>query len=208
VVSVADAHGAAFATLVLGAYFLGTFPTAVLVARSKGHDVLHEGSGNPGATNVYRVAGRRAGAAVFAGDFLKGVLAAAAGALIEGRHTNLALALGTAAVVGHCLPVQRRFRGGKGVATAAGFALVVEPLIGLAAAAVWFTLLKLTHRASIASVTVAVAAPVAILLWRGPHTEAAVMGAVALFVVSRHWRNISRLLRGEESSLPGVGRSG
>src|SRR5687767_8973239 len=80
--------------LVVCAYLLGTFPTAVLVARSRGHDVTREGSGNPGATNVYRVAGRRAAVLVFAGDFLKGVLAAAAGLLVS---DNAALATGAAA---------------------------------------------------------------------------------------------------------------
>jgi glycerol-3-phosphate acyltransferase PlsY len=204
VVSVADAAVAKLA-LVGAAYLLGTFPTAVLVARSRGHDVLHEGSGNPGATNVYRVAGRRAAALVFAGDFLKGVIATAAGFALDGR--NLALAMGAAAVVGHCLPVTRRFKGGKGVATAAGFAAVIEPVIAIAAAVTWVAALKLTRRASIASLIVAVASAAAILVWRGPHTEAAVVIGVALFVVSRHWRNIARLARGEESSLR-VERSG
>ena len=192
---------AAAALLTLGAYLLGTFPTAVLVARSRGHDVLAEGSGNPGATNVYRVAGRRAAVATFAGDALKGVIPAAVGTLLTDPRSGLALAMGAAAVLGHCLPVTRRFKGGKGVATAAGMAVVIEPLIGLAAPLVWFAVLKLARRASIASLVTAIGAPVAVLATRGPGTEAAVLGAVSLFVISRHARNIARLVRGEESSI-------
>jgi glycerol-3-phosphate acyltransferase PlsY len=196
------AAGIGTAALTAGAYLLGTFPTAVLVGRQRGHDVMHEGSGNPGATNVYRLAGRRAAITVFAGDFAKGAIAAVGGALIDGRTSPLALAMGCAAVLGHCLPVTRRLKGGKGVATAAGFAMVIEPVIGLAAAVAWTAMAKLTKRASVASLAVALAAPIAILVWRGPGREAAVLGGVAVFVVSRHGRNIARLLRGEEAALP------
>jgi acyl phosphate:glycerol-3-phosphate acyltransferase len=200
---------AAAAALVAAAYAVGTFPTAVLVARSKGHDVTAEGSKNPGATNVYRIAGRKAAAKVFLGDAAKGALAAAVGLVLSsnGHRSVLALAMGAAAVVGHCLPATRRFNGGKGVATAAGFAAVVEPFVGLGAAVVWAVTAKATKRASLASLIVALAAPTAILVWRGPHLEAAVLGAVSLFVVTRHWRNIQRLIRGEESRLNRVERS-
>src|SRR5689334_17894800 len=99
------------------AYLAGMFPTARLVGGRTGHDPTHEGSGNPGASNVYRLAGRRAGAMVFLGDFAKGALAAGVGLAVGGRA--LGLACGAAAVAGHIAPVTRRFRGGKGVATAA-----------------------------------------------------------------------------------------
>lgn len=191
--------------VVVAAYFLGTFPTAVLVARAKGHDVTNEGSGNPGATNVYRVAGRRAAVTVFAGDFLKGVVAAGGGLLVS---RNVAFAAGAAAVVGHCYPVTRRFRGGKGVATAAGFTMVVAPVVAAAALVVWVALLKTTKRASLASIAVVLLGPLAVLALRGPHMEALVIALLALFIVLRHWRNIGRLLRGEESELRGVDRGG
>ncbi|MDQ1444907.1 MAG: acyl phosphate:glycerol-3-phosphate acyltransferase [Acidimicrobiaceae bacterium] len=192
--------------LTIAAYLLGTFPTAVLVARAKGHDVTQEGSGNPGATNVYRVAGRRAAVFVFAGDLLKGVIATGVGLAVADRTT--ALAMGAAAVVGHCLPVTRRFKGGKGVATAAGFAVVIEPVIGLVAGVCWLIVLKATKRASLASLAIVVALPLAVLARRGPHIEALVVSLVAVFIVSRHARNIARLVRGEEASLRGVERSG
>lgn len=193
------------ALLVVAAYFLGTFPTAVLMARRSGHDVTSEGSGNPGASNVYRVAGRRAAAATFAGDFLKGALAAGAGLLVS-RH--LALATGAAAVIGHCLPVQRRFKGGKGVATAAGMTVVVEPVIGIAAGLVWAVLVKATKRASVASIIVVLGGPLAVWLVRGNSWESLVIALLALFIVSRHARNIARLLRGEEATLREVDRGG
>jgi len=193
------------ALVVIAAYFLGTFPTAVLVARQKGHDVTREGSGNPGATNVYRVAGRKAAALVFAGDFLKGVIATAAGLLVSG---DVALAAGAAAVVGHCFPVTRRFRGGKGVAAAAGFFAVVEPLVAIGAGVLWVVLLKATKRASVASIVVVLLGPLAVLALRGPERETLAVTLLAAFIVMRHAGNIVRLVRGEESALRGVDRGG
>jgi glycerol-3-phosphate acyltransferase PlsY len=194
--------------LVAAAYLLGTFPTALLMGRSTGHDVTREGSGNPGATNVYRLAGRRAGAIVFAGDAAKGALAAAVGRLAGhagGMPLTLALAMGAAAVVGHCLPATRRFKGGKGVATAAGMAVVVEPWLALVAVPLWAATAKLTKRASIASLAIAVVVPLAALAVRGPHAEAAVLAAVSAFVIARHRGNIERLIRGDESPVTRAG---
>ena len=185
--------------VVVAAYLIGTFPTAALVARAHGRDVTHEGSGNPGASNFYRLAGRRAGLLVFAGDFVKGVAAAGAGLLLDGRP--LALACGAAAVVGHCFPVTRRFRGGKGVATGAGFTLVIEPLVAVVAVAVWLVIAKGAHKASIASVLVALGIPFAVLALRGFEPETAVVAGVALLILVRHAGNVARLMRGEERSL-------
>lgn len=190
---------AADAAVVAAAYFLGTFPTATLVARAHGHDATREGSGNPGASNVYRLAGRRAGLLVFAGDFVKGVLATGAGLALGGR--SLALACGAAAVVGHCFPVTRRFKGGKGVATGAGFTLVAEPVVGVVAVVVWYALAKGLGKASVASLIVAVGIPVAVLVLRGPEPRTAVVAAVAVLIVARHADNLARLMRGEERTI-------
>ena len=192
-------HGgmALAAAVALAAYLVGTFPTAVLAA--KGHDVTREGSGNPGASNVYRVAGRRAGLTVFVGDVLKGALATAAGYAVGGR--DLALVAGAAAVVGHCFPVFRRFRGGKGVAAAGGFGLVVEPVIALGALVVWLVVARAGRKASVASLVIALAFPAAVLVRRGPHAEAAVVAGVALLVIARHAGNLGRLMRGEERTI-------
>src|SRR6478609_7976883 len=107
------------------AYFLGTFPTAVLVARVGGHDVLTEGSGNPGASNVARLMGWKAGLVVLLADFAKGAIASGVGLAVAGRGG--AFTLGIAAVVGHMFPVTRRLKGGKGVATAGGMLIVLYP---------------------------------------------------------------------------------
>ena len=189
-------HGDVTPLVVVAAYLVGTFPTAMLVAGSR---ATSEGSGNPGASNVYRVAGRKAGLVVFAGDFLKGAVATASGYAIDGR--SLALACGAAAVVGHCFPVTRRFKGGKGVATAAGFVLVIEPIATAVAIVAWLLVAKLAHKASVASLVVAVGIPCAVLVIRGPGVEAATVAAVAALVVARHADNVARLMRGEERTL-------
>jgi glycerol-3-phosphate acyltransferase PlsY len=189
---------AAFAAVV-AAYGLGTFPTATLVGRSFGHDPSREGSGNPGASNVYRLAGRRAATLVFAGDFLKGVAAAALGAAVSGR--TLALACGAAAVVGHCYPVTRGFRGGKGVATGVGFVTLVFPAAAAVAAVAWVVVVRTTHKASLASLVAVVVALAGVVVLRGAGTDTAIVTATALLVVARHAGNLTRLMRGEERSL-------
>jgi acyl phosphate:glycerol-3-phosphate acyltransferase len=121
------------------AYLLGTLPTAMLVARRAGVDPTAAGSRNPGATNVMRTVGKRAGALTLVGDVGKGVAAAGLGWALGGRA--LAILCGTAAVVGHVLPITRRLRGGKGVATGVGMGATVFPLAMLAAV-VWFYVVR------------------------------------------------------------------
>jgi glycerol-3-phosphate acyltransferase PlsY len=182
--------------LVLGAYSLGTLPTAAIVAGRVGHDPTTEGSGNPGATNVYRTAGRRAGALVLLGDLLKGALAAGAGWLV-GDHL-LGLACAAAAVAGHVLPATRGFRGGKGVATSAGATLVLLPAVGVVAALVWALVAKVSRRASVASLVAAVGIPFGAAATGAPGVEVALLAGMGAVVVVRHAENIGRLVRGEE----------
>ena len=181
------------------AYLLGTFPTAVLVGRAAGHDPTAEGSGNPGASNVYRLAGARAGAVVFAGDLLKGVLPALAGLAVAG--SPFATGLGTAAALGHMFPVTRGFRGGRGVATVAGLMCVLHPLVSVGQLVVWFAVARLSHRASVASLVIAVALPAALAAVGRPGWEVAAAGALCLLVIVRHAPNVRRLLTGEERRL-------
>jgi len=187
------------ALLVAVGYLLGTIPTAQLVGRRVGRDPTREGSGNPGASNVYRTAGARAGAAGFAGDLLKGVVATALGLAVGGRA--LGLACGAAAVVGHIAPITRRFRGGKGVATACGLGVVLYPVLTLVAAVVWGITVKLTKKASLASLAVVVLVPVGVAVTGRPAVEVVGVVAVAVLVVARHAGNIRRLARGEERWL-------
>ena len=184
---------------VLGGYLLGSLPTAVVVGRRLGHDPTAEGSGNPGASNVYRTAGRGAGGVVLAGDLAKGAVAAGAGWLL-GDHL-LGMACGAAAVVGHVLPLGRVRHGGKGVATCAGVVLVLHPIVGVAGAALWVLTAKLSGRPSVASLLLAAAVPAGAAALGAPATEVAVLLGIGVLVVVRHGSNIARLASGTEARI-------
>jgi glycerol-3-phosphate acyltransferase PlsY len=188
--------------VLVAAYLLGQFPTALVVGRRLGFDPIGSGSGNPGASNSFRVGGRTAGVLVLLGDVLKGVLATGLGLLVGGRA--LALGAGLAAVVGHVAPVTRRFRGGKGVATAAGVVLVLYPVVLLGMAVVWGVVVKLTGKASLASLLVIVGMVPAVALLGRPAWEVAMVAVLAAVVVARHWTNLVRLVQGTERPIRGV----
>ncbi|HZN15144.1 MAG TPA: glycerol-3-phosphate acyltransferase [Acidimicrobiales bacterium] len=188
------------AACLIAAYLVGSFPTALLVGGRRGHDPTAEGSGNPGATNVYRIMGRRAGALVLCGDVVKGVAAALAGAAVFGRAGLLAC--GGLAVIGHCFPVGRWRHGGKGVATAAGVAVIAFPAVAALALAVWFAVFLPRRKASAASMAAIVVVPVGAAVTGRPGWEIATSAAIAGVVVLRHRSNVGRLLRGQEESLP------
>jgi glycerol-3-phosphate acyltransferase PlsY len=185
------------------AYLLGTFPAARLVARATGHDIDQEGSGNPGASNVYRLAGWKAGLVVLLADIAKGSIAAAVGLVLAG-HAGAYL-LGVAAVIGHVLPVTQRFRGGRGVATAGGVLLVLFPLIGLGLAVVWFLIARVLKKASVASIVLTIAFPVLVAVTGGEWLDIVVTSVLALIILARHASNLRRLLKGEEHDLGGTG---
>jgi len=162
---------------VMVGYVLGTFPTAIVVARRYGVDPTLAGSGNPGATNVMRTAGRVPGIVTLVVDVAKGALAAGLGWAVSGRE--LAVLCGVAAVLGHVWPVQRRFRGGKGVATGFGLAMATFPLAA-AAGAVWFYGLRaVMGRPSVVSQAAIVTLPVVAVLSGATAVEvsALVLGA-------------------------------
>jgi glycerol-3-phosphate acyltransferase PlsY len=179
------------------AWLLGTFPTAGIVARLHGVDITAVGSGNPGASNVLRTLGGRAFAAVMLIDFTKGALATAAGMVIGGRPG--AYALGVAAVLGHMFPLYRK--GGKGVAAAGGMVVVLFPVITISLAVVWAIIGRVLRKASLASLVTAAAYPVLVYLAGYDTWEVVVCASVAALVIARHWQNIVRLARGEESDL-------
>jgi glycerol-3-phosphate acyltransferase PlsY len=178
-------------------YVLGMFPSAVLVARAKGHDILAEGSGNPGASNVARILGWRFGAIVLLADFAKGAAAAGVGWAAGGRPG--AYLVGCAAVVGHTYPLGRK--GGKGVAAAGGMLFVLFPLIALATALVWFVVARVLHKASIASLLIVVAFPVTVALTGYDLWEVVVISGVSVLLLLRHLPNIRRLVHRSEISL-------
>jgi glycerol-3-phosphate acyltransferase PlsY len=191
-----DVPPALVVIVVVGAYLLGTVPTAQLVGRRGGVDPTAAGSGNPGASNVYRLLGRRAGSLVLVGDLLKGLVPALVGLAVDGRE--LALAAGLAAVLGHVAPATRGFRGGKGVATAGGVALVLWPLVSVALTAVFVVVARATGTASIASLTMAVGLPLGVAVSGRRMWEVLAAAALTALVVVRHADNIRRLARGEE----------
>jgi glycerol-3-phosphate acyltransferase PlsY len=179
------------------AWLLGTFPSAQLVARARGRDITNEGSGNPGASNVIRVLGWRAGILVLVLDFAKGALAAGVGLALDGRAA--ALLLGTAAVLGHIFPVWRK--GGKGIATAGGALVVLYPVIVVGLALEWFVVARVFKKASLASLIACVAFPVAALVLGYDLWEVAALTLLAVVIVARHAGNIRRLVRREEIDL-------
>ena len=179
------------------AWLLGSFPSAQLVARTKGVDVTAAGSGNPGASNVARLLGWRYGAAVLVIDFAKGALASVAGLWVADRPG--AYLCGAAAVLGHTFPLWRK--GGKGVATTAGMLIVLFPLVVIALAPVWILIARVLKKASLASLVVTVAFPALVAVFGYDRWEIGVLVLLALLVLARHSANIRRLLRREEIDL-------
>jgi glycerol-3-phosphate acyltransferase PlsY len=181
------------------AYLLGSIDFGVIVPRVLGIDIYDHGSGNPGASNVLRTLGKKAGAAVMVGDAAKGVLAASIGALWVSDPIGFWCAL--AAVVGHVFPVWHRFRGGRGVATAIGAVLWLAPWFGLILIVGWGGTVALTKTASIASLgAMAVYVPgYALYGHRGWSLVAAAV--TAALVIFRHTGNIRRLIGGHEQTV-------
>ena len=180
------------------AYALGTFPSAVMVARSKGIDITAVGSGNPGASNIARTMGTRWGVAVFVLDGLKGAIPAAIGVAFGDRP--LAYALVMAAVLGHMFPITRLRKGGKGVATVAGAVIVLHPIVFVALTAVWYLVRRTTRTASIASIAIAIGLPIGVALGNRPIWEVLASAGLAALVMVRHSANIKRLATGSELS--------
>jgi glycerol-3-phosphate acyltransferase PlsY len=186
--------------VLLAGYLIGSFDFAVLAARLRGVDIYAEGSGNPGASNVSRVMGRGAGAAVLVGDLLKGLAAAALGEWVGGSEL-LGFAAGALAVLGHCFPVWHRFRGGKGVATTVGVVVWTIPWLGLAMAIVWAAIIGVTRVSSFGSLTIVTLAIPAVWLWAEDARSAIIMAAISLLVIGRHRDNIRRMLGAGEQTL-------
>jgi glycerol-3-phosphate acyltransferase PlsY len=194
----------AYIFVVVISYFLGATPSGYLAGRACGVDVRAFGSGNIGATNVLRVLGRNAGAAVLAADALKGFVAArfvplwALHCFPGTTRENLALAGGVAAILGHIYTCWLNFKGGKGIATSGGVVLAWVPAAALTALATWGLVLALSRYVSLASIAAAVILPFAVWLWGGSATMTGVMTALSLLAIYKHKANIQRLRDGTE----------
>jgi len=185
--------------VVVVSYFLGTFPSALIVAKRGGIDVTKEGSGNPGTSNVVRLLGWKYGAVVFLADVLKGSASVALAWWATGdRVTMLGFGCAYAAVIGHTYPITRKFKGGKGVATGGGSMYVLYPLMSLVLCISWFVLRKTTGKSSVASLVITIAVPIYVGFFREDRWElAATLGLVAV-VILRHLPNIRRLRSNDE----------
>jgi glycerol-3-phosphate acyltransferase PlsY len=183
------------------AYLLGAIPTSYLVARAAaGVDLREHGSRNLGATNLYRLLGWKAAVPVAMFDVAKGAAPVLVYLATQGEPSWWALVIGSAAVLGHVFSPFVRFRGGKGVATAAGVFLAYIPGAIGAAAIVWIALVAGTGYVSVGSLSAAVTFP-AFVAWLYPGRAAAlwVSLVVAAFVVFNHRSNVRRLLAGTEA---------
>jgi acyl phosphate:glycerol-3-phosphate acyltransferase len=186
--------------LIIGAYLLGSIPTGLLLAKAVGVDIRATGSGNIGATNVYRTLGRGVGVMTLVGDCLKGLIP-----VLVARHLGLlepwVAAVGLAAFLGHVYTIFLGFKGGKGVATALGVFLGVSPLAVLLALGIFIALVWKWRYVSLASITAAAAMPLLVAALERKPAMVAMTVVVAALVVFKHKENIRRLRAGTESKF-------
>ena len=187
-------------TLLVSAYLLGSIPTGLLLAKAAGVNIRETGSGNIGATNVYRTLGRKVGIMTLVGDCLKGLIPVLIAKQL-GLHEAWIAATGLAAFLGHIYTIFLGFKGGKGVATALGVFLGVSPLSVLVALGVFILVLAKWRYVSLASITAAAAMPLVVALLEPKKLLIAMSLAIAALVIYKHRENIRRLRSGTESKF-------
>ncbi|MCO4860691.1 conserved hypothetical protein, DUF205 [Cupriavidus phytorum] len=189
----------------LAAYLIGSVSFAVVVSKLMGLPDPHSyGSGNPGATNVLRTGNKKAAILTLIGDALKGWLAVWLAARFGPAHglTDTGLAMVALAVfLGHLFPVFHRFAGGKGVATAAGILLAINPILGLGTLATWLIIAFFFRYSSLAALVAAIFAPFFHVLMNGVDVMAGAIFAISVLLIARHRQNIAKLLAGKESRI-------
>ncbi len=200
------------ALLIILAYLIGSIPTAVWVSNWVfGIDIREHGSGNAGATNAFRVLGKKAGCGVMLLDMLKGFLAVKLALLsvlvpLSEPFVNLQIFLGLAAVVGHIFPIWADFRGGKGIATLFGMILSIHPIVALSLVVVFLLMLVLTRYVSLSSIVASIAFPLLLISIFNAHAQELSYRvfaiATAFLVVLTHHKNIGRLISGNENKVP------
>ena len=187
--------------LVLAAYIIGSIPIGLIVGNIFWKkDLRRFGSHNIGATNAWRVLGKKAGILVFILDFLKGQVGVMLGALIVGTPAAMVLG-GFFAIVGHVLSIFAGFKGGKGVATGLGVLSILMPKVMLIVFVVWLILTLLTRYVSIGSVVAAVLTPILAAVFHVPNVYFAFALAAAVVIVWRHRENLKRLREGRENKF-------
>lgn len=193
------------------AYLLGSIPTGFLVAKARGVDIRAVGSGNIGATNVFRILGKAAGVIVLLVDAAKGFVAVYfAARLLAGWFYPDAspralewfqLGAGVAAILGHNYTCWLHFKGGKGIATSAGALVALVPWALLVALGIWILVFALSRYVSLASICAAFALPFAAALFGASLTLILVTAALAALAIYKHRANIKRLLNGTENRI-------
>lgn len=183
------------------AYLLGSVSSAIVITRVLGlKDPRQVGSGNPGATNVLRYGGKTAAILTLLGDVLKGVIPVLVARLFTSDPAILA-ATAFAAFLGHLLPVFHGFKGGKGVATALGVWLALNPWIGLLLVGTWILMAVVFRYSSLSALAAAAVAPLYVT-WLMPDIAYLVMAvAMSVILIARHRRNIRNLLSGKEAKI-------
>jgi acyl phosphate:glycerol-3-phosphate acyltransferase len=189
----------------LAGYLIGSLSFAVIISRVMGlADPRSYGSKNPGATNVLRSGNRAAAILTLAFDALKGYVPVLLVLIYGPRHglgETTAAFVGLAAFVGHLWPVFFRFHGGKGVATAAGVLMAINPMLGLAVLASWLLIAVFFRYSSLASIVAAAFAPFYQALIWGVEPALLAIAIMSLLLIWRHEGNIKKLLAGKESRL-------
>jgi acyl phosphate:glycerol-3-phosphate acyltransferase len=186
--------------LIICSYLLGSIPTGLLLAKAAGVDIRTTGSGNIGATNVYRTLGRNIGILTLVGDCLKGLIPVLIARKL-GLGDTIIAAAGTAAFLGHVYTIFLGFKGGKGVATALGVFLGVSPASVGIAVIIFIAMVAARRYISLGSLTAAVAIPF-LMAWLDRRPPLIAMSCViSLLVIWKHRENISRLRAGTESKF-------
>lgn len=192
-------HEAGILTALLAAaYLVGSIPTGLLLGKAYGIDVRKEGSGNIGATNLYRTVGRKVGVITLIGDCLKGLIPVLA-VKSSTFPPDYAAWVGLAAFCGHVFSLFLKFKGGKGVATALGVFLALAPMAVAIAIAVFAACMSVWRYVSLGSIAAAAVMPVAVALRGGGRTLVVVTLLIAVIVIIRHHENIRRLISGTEN---------
>ncbi|HLO98550.1 MAG TPA: glycerol-3-phosphate 1-O-acyltransferase PlsY [Fimbriimonas sp.] len=196
--------------LAIVAFLVGSIPFGLLIAKSKGINILEVGSGNIGATNVHRALGAKAGTLVFALDILKGFLPGYMVFLLKLPDAyglvpqTQAFIIGAVSMMGHMFSPWLKFKGGKGVATGFGALLASTPFTGLVLFAIVALTVLITRYVSLGSILAALAAiPVSQLVFRDTPQLIPFLAALTVFVVYKHKANIKRLMDGTESKFGG-----
>lgn len=183
------------------AFLLGSFPTGVVLTRLlTGRDIRRSGSGNIGAANAARAGGMKLGVSVAVADILKGSIPVLIASGLGIHGWGLAL-VAFAAVFGHDFSVFIQFRGGKGVATTVGVALILAPGVALVAIVVWGGVVLLTRYSSLGSLLALTVLPIAAAISGAPQSVVWLFLALAILGLAKHWENVFRLMHGTEGKF-------